>query len=225
MRTLSHSGRTRDWGFTLIEMLIVIAIIGVLAALIIPVGGALKEGAKKKRTQAELAQIETAIERYKLRHGSNPPDNPGNPLINQLYFELIGTVLSNGVYVTLDGSARIRASDLPVAFGPKVTGFINCTRAGGGDDVQKAENFLPGLNPSQIWEIDQNGIPIKILVASVLWRDDATQPLGAAGKGRSPWRYNFSTPTNSSIDLWNDILVKNKTNRVSNWSKQPQVVP
>ena len=84
--------------FTLIELLTVISIIGVLAALLFPVLKGVKRQQFIRNAQAEMAQLETAIERYKAAYGFYPPDNqlnPANPLIpnplmNQLYFGFVG---------------------------------------------------------------------------------------------------------------------------------------
>jgi len=43
------------------------------------------------RTQTELDQVIVAIDLYKEKIGSYPPDNPGLPALNQLYYELVGT--------------------------------------------------------------------------------------------------------------------------------------
>ena len=42
----------------------------------------------------------------------------------------------------------------------------------------------------------------------------------------NPWRYNSTNPTNNpgGFDLWVDIYVGGKTQRVSNWSKKPPLV-
>ena len=41
----------------------------------------------------------------------------------------------------------------------------------------------------------------------------------------NPYRYNSSSPTNNprSYDLWIDVLIGGKINRISNWSEQPIV--
>src|SRR5438309_4719375 len=98
---------SRSIGFTLIELLVVIAVIAILAALVIPITGAVNAARTKARARTELTEIETAIERYKAKLGHYPPDNPGNAVLNQLYYELSGTTLSNGVYTTLDGSTQL----------------------------------------------------------------------------------------------------------------------
>jgi len=81
--------RRSDWakaGFTLIELLVVIAIIGSLAALI---AGLAAPASDKRRRSVVAAQKEwllNAIEGYKVKMGSYPPDNPSNVLCNaQLY--------------------------------------------------------------------------------------------------------------------------------------------
>lgn len=60
-------------GFTLVEMLVVIAIIGVLAALLIPTIYSALGGAKTAALGVEVASISNAIEKYKSERGEYPP--------------------------------------------------------------------------------------------------------------------------------------------------------
>src|SRR6266567_3818945 len=91
-RSTLHAPRfTSPAAFTLIELLVVIAIIALLAALVIPVSGAVRAAGTKRRAMAEMTEVETLIESYKEKLGHYPPDNPGNPLKNQLFYELMGT--------------------------------------------------------------------------------------------------------------------------------------
>src|SRR3954471_6710303 len=104
----------RETAFTLIELLVVIAIMAVLAALIIPITGAVTRAKLRSRTRAELRQIETWIIDYKTKKGFYPPDNPLQPyFLNQLYYELSGTTVNNGVYTTLDGNAVLDPANVP----------------------------------------------------------------------------------------------------------------
>jgi prepilin-type N-terminal cleavage/methylation domain-containing protein len=213
--------------FTLIELLIVIAIMGILAGLIFPVTGAVKRRQYINHTQAEMAQLETAIDRYKAAYGFYPPDNPGNSLTHQLYFELVGTTYntSNSVYQTLDGSAQMSASQFINAFGPGVGGFMNCTKSAGGEDSSAARNFLPELRPNQMAALTNSPVTFTnmVLVASVGGPDATYQPLGA--QDVNPWRYNSSNPTNNSgsYDLWIQLSIGGKKNLICNWTRQVQI--
>ncbi len=212
-------------GFTLVELLVVIAIIAVLASMIFPIMGAVNRAKIRSRSQAELTQIETAIEQYKIKQGHYPPDNGNYWTTNQLFFELLGATLNNGVYKTLDGSCQIDASAVSNIF-QNVGGFVNCTRGSGGDEGGVANAFLNALKPDQIAELDSGA---KVLVGPVPWPAGSYQPLPvppAKAVGLNPWCYNASHPTNnpSTYDLWIDVMIGGKTNRICNWSKQALVV-
>jgi prepilin-type N-terminal cleavage/methylation domain-containing protein len=208
--------------FTLIELLVVIAIIALLAALVMPITGAVNKAKIRKKTTAEMEQLVTAIENYKAQMHVYPPDNPGNTkFINQLYYELSGTSVANGIYTTLDSSSTIDSTTFGAAFGPNVTGFINASKAGGnGDEGVTAKKYIKDLKAPQIAEVGG----AKILVASVGWTGDATlAPI--SGTTLNPWRYNSSNPTNNpgTYDLWVDVMVAGKINRICNWSKEPLI--
>ena len=219
--------------FTLIELLTVIAIMGVLAALILPVVGAVKKHQYIYNAQAEMAQLETAIDRYKAAYGFYPP-SPTNPptmgnqpsYFNQLYYELVGTTYTNGTYTTLDSSAQINTSDVSTAFSG-VGGFMNCTKPGAGEDSTAARNFLPDLKPKQFTATSNsvpNGVLVNILICSVGGPYTQYQPLGQ--QDLNPWRYNSSNPTNNpgSYDLWIQLVfAPGQSNLICNWTKQVQI--
>lgn len=62
----------RGTAFTLIELLIVVAIIGILAAIAVPNFLNAQIRAKVSRVKAELRTCSTAIESYRLDHGYYP---------------------------------------------------------------------------------------------------------------------------------------------------------
>jgi prepilin-type N-terminal cleavage/methylation domain-containing protein len=212
--------------FTLVELLTVIGIIAVLASLTFPILGSVKRHEYISKTQAELAQLETAIDSYKAAYGFYPPGNTNNLFVSQLYFELLGTRLTNNgtLYITLDGSVPITTGDVPLAF-PGVGGFINCTKPGAGEDAPAAKNFLPDLKPNQFTTTyTNNGVQVGLLLASVGPPDPNYQPLLNVS-GLNPWRYNSSSPTNNpgAYDLWVELKIGGKTNLICNWSKQVQI--
>jgi prepilin-type N-terminal cleavage/methylation domain-containing protein len=216
--------------FTLIELLVVISIMGVLAALLFPVVGAVKKRQYINNTQAEMAKLETAIDRYKAAYGFYPPSPTTPPTmgiqssyVNQLYYELVGTTYTNNLYTTLDGSAQIQASDVPTAFSG-VGGFVNCSKPGGGEDASVARNFLPDLKPNQVWLRYTNAnVGVNLLIGSVGGPDAQYQPLGQPDL--NPWRYNSSNPTNNpgSYELYIQLVIGKQTNLICNWTKQVQI--
>lgn len=58
--------------FSLIELLVVIAIIAILAGLILNTAGYIQKKGAMSRASAEIAALETALERYKADNGDYP---------------------------------------------------------------------------------------------------------------------------------------------------------
>jgi prepilin-type N-terminal cleavage/methylation domain-containing protein len=230
--TFTSIGLRRKQAFTLIELLVVIAVIAILASMMFPIGKALTRAKMKARAQAEMTQLETAIQSYKAKFGNFPPDNPASPVLNQLYYELSGTIITNTggsarFYRTLDGNSQLSADPATFItyFGPKVSGIANTTRASGDEGVF-AVNFLKGaLRPDQVAALPSGA---KVIVTSLHWPEgQAYHPVpGAAFKSMNPWRYNSSNPTNNpgTYDLWVDVIIDGKTNRFGNWRKDPVLV-
>ena len=64
----------RKSAFTLVEMLVVIIIIGVLAALLLPAVNAIRGSANKAAAAVEISQLDFALQSLKEKYGSYPPD-------------------------------------------------------------------------------------------------------------------------------------------------------
>ena len=64
-------------GFTLIELMVVIVILGVLAGLIIPRIMGRPEEARRMKARVQMESIETALKLYKLDNGSYPSTEQG----------------------------------------------------------------------------------------------------------------------------------------------------
>ena len=66
-------GRKRSGpAFTLIELLIVIAIIAILASLTLSAAGFIQKKAGRSRAEAEIAALSAALENYKVDNGDYP---------------------------------------------------------------------------------------------------------------------------------------------------------
>ncbi len=80
---MSIQVRKNRFGFTLVEVLVVIAIIGILVGLTVP---AVMIGMRAVRQNAIFMEVDTlrdAVEQYKTKFGSYPPDGSSLSSINQ----------------------------------------------------------------------------------------------------------------------------------------------
>ncbi len=60
-------------GFTLVEVLTVIAIIALLSALILGLAGLAQKKAARSKAEAEITQLENFVTDYQLKYGQVPP--------------------------------------------------------------------------------------------------------------------------------------------------------
>lgn len=222
MKTKPLSPRRESPAFTLIELIVVMAVIGILAALIFPVIGGLKKKALVTRVQTQMKSIESAIETYKENVKIYPPENPGKPELNPLFYELAGTTLNGARFDSGLGIGIV--TNTALFFGAGVRGFVNVTR-GSEDELQAARNCLNNLRPNQYLEVNGVGGVGAVLGVSeagpLMLANNATPP-----KTINPWRYLSASATNNpgSFDLWVDVLIGGKTNRIGNWSDKPILV-
>jgi len=178
----------RRAAFSLIEMLVVIAVIGLLAALVIGGASHFRETAVRARVQTELNQVATAIESYHKKYGFYPQDNAKaspNPAHNPLYYELTAT--------PLDGATAM------AEFGIK--GIVNT----GGEAKDVFPNIgIPGKNYST------NGPVYRLTVGyRGAGSDSETNPWRYVSKN--------PTNNTESFDLWAEVLVGNNKIVIGNW--------
>jgi prepilin-type N-terminal cleavage/methylation domain-containing protein len=202
-----YSARWCATAFTLVEILIVISIIAILAALVVGLAGGAAEKKNRARVETELHQIETAIEHYKEKLGYYPPDNTNNVgmQLQPLFYELTGTRLdpANNDYITVTGE-RISTNVLVDAFARG--GFANMSAPGA--DIS-AKNFFTTIKPGQ-----HKKIPTAKGLVEVL-----TVPVELVPGQVNTWRYVSTNPTNNpgSFDLWAEIRIRGKNVLIPNW--------
>jgi len=105
--------------FTLIELLTVIAIIGILAGIIIPTTGAVRKAAKKAQTKIQFAQWAQAMTLYKQEYGFNPPINRAvyaTPVPNKLNSDAFAAAITGK---KIDGTAFLTTATTAELFGNK----------------------------------------------------------------------------------------------------------
>ena len=114
-------------GFTLVELLIVIMILGILAALIIPQFSSASADTKRSSLAASLNSLRGQIELYMLQHGETPPALTGTdwtPLTAQSTFrgQTVGPYLTNAPVNQLNGKSDILVVAADVVGGDAIAG-------------------------------------------------------------------------------------------------------
>jgi prepilin-type N-terminal cleavage/methylation domain-containing protein len=99
--------RSRWAGFTLVELLTVLAVIGLLAGILIPTTTAARIAAKRAKCKVQFSQWAIAMEQFRQEYGYYPPiDGGGGGRVSGEYFS--GTLTGH----TLDGRAVASAVHL-----------------------------------------------------------------------------------------------------------------
>lgn len=219
--TVGTGGNQR--GFTLVEVLVVIAIIALLAALVVPFTSLVARKRTVARVQVELHRLETAIEAYKAALGFYPPGNQASHLWTNrfahfrttLFYELTGcgTGANEQEYVDVLGR-RIGSTVLRDATG--VAAVMNSPAMG-----NQGRNFFGPLRPEQHALMTAGGFcefAMPIPGVEPAYQQDQD------GRWVTPWNYDPSSTNRinrDKFDLWIDVVITGKTNRICNWSDEP----
>src|SRR5580658_9840496 len=75
--TRGQRRRSNQDGFTLIEIMVVILILGLLATIVVQSLRGATDKAKRVKAQADIAEIKTGLDRYYLDAGSYPTGDQG----------------------------------------------------------------------------------------------------------------------------------------------------
>lgn len=73
--------RRTEGGFTLIEIMVVILILGLLATIVVQSLRGATDKAKRVKAQADLHELQTALDRYYLDNGYYPTSDQGLPAL------------------------------------------------------------------------------------------------------------------------------------------------
>lgn len=77
VRTVDRRRNKLEEGFTLIEIMVVILILGLLATIVVQSLRGATAKAKRTKAEADIAELKTALDRYYLDNGNYPTTDQG----------------------------------------------------------------------------------------------------------------------------------------------------
>ena len=131
--------QTKNQAFTLVEMLLVLVILAVLAAIVIPKMSGRSQEARVTSAKAQIASMETALDTYEVDTGAYPKGNSGLNALVQMPSNTQnwrGPYLKKGIPVDPWGNPYIYTypgKNNPDGYDLQSVGPDG--RAGGGDDI------------------------------------------------------------------------------------------
>jgi general secretion pathway protein G len=141
--------RSRKSGFTLVEILIVVIILGILAAIVIPQFTSASTDARKNSVRSQLQTLRSQVELYKLQHGDALPDlvTNWNPLLNTSTYSgtTFGPYLQQIPVNPMNGRNNVVNGNGTAAAG-SAAGFVYDLGTG-----------TPPNGTGRIWATDSNG--------------------------------------------------------------------
>ncbi len=141
--------RRRHGGFTLIEILIVVVILGILSAIVIPSFTTASSDARRSNARSTAQTLRSQIALYRLQHGDTLPDLTSS-------------------WVPLTGTTTFGASTLG-PYLPSIppnpmntnTNVVNGTGlAAAGSACGYVYDYAAGAGSGKIWATDSNGTAI-----------------------------------------------------------------
>ncbi len=193
MKNNFSNSRARRAAFTLVEMLVVIAIIGILAAMLLPVLKSVRDSANKMKAKTEMSQLVTAITAYDADYSRFPVSPQVQAAANAAGGDFtygatfIGGVVANGYSYEANNA--------------EVIAILT-------DNTQNPVNANHQKNPKQVKYLNATPAP-----------DNASPGIGSTdGVYRDPW----GNPYVITMDLNYDGLCKDafyKLNKVSGYNQ------
>lgn len=144
-------GKLNDRGLTLIELMVVILILGILAAIVVPRIMGREEEARRVKAKMDISGMETALKLYKLDNGTYPSTEQGlEALIEAPTIGQLPRKWRTGGYLEKARVPKDPWGDDYIYLSPGVHGDLDLTSYGA-DGEPEGEGKNEDINN---WELD-----------------------------------------------------------------------
>jgi prepilin-type N-terminal cleavage/methylation domain-containing protein len=206
--------------FTLVEMLVVITIIGIIAALVVNLNAGAQKAKREAAVKAELTKLKLMIDNYQLKLGYYPPDNatvysganvPLSGMIvgsNVTYAVYDAYAATNPLIYELTGATNNTAASYILCFdgtsnlSPVYNSFYGRTYVANANVDEPHNFFVPGPQTNKDYVAYTSNAPNMY---------GLTVPVYLTGPTNNNfWHYDASSPNRhnpGSYDLWAEYNV------------------
>ena len=164
----------RKQGFTLVEILIVVVILGILAAIVIPQFTSASETAKASSLISQLQTIRSQLELYQVQHQGNYPVLTGTDGDGEFWEQL--TKFSNSDGDLYDSKAAALTAGETAVYGPYMSKAPNNSFVSTVDSTKVAA----ATAADTAWEYDENSGKIRAIIPSGKWNSLEDLGLGTS---------------------------------------------
>ncbi len=134
---------TRKSGFTLVEILIVVIILGILAAIVIPQFTNASQDARESSLLSQLQTLRSQIELYKLQHKDKLPNLVNADGILSVASDAFGPYMQSAPTNPVNGLSNVVDGDSALVAAAADCGFIY-------------DYAATGVGTGRIWGTDTN---------------------------------------------------------------------
>jgi len=135
-------------GFTLVEILIVVVILGILAAIVVPQFTNASQDAIKSALASQVQTINSQVELYRVQNAGSLPDADANPMLvagaGSPTWNGWGVLVENRYLKDEPNNGYTRSANIAAAWVP--TPAVDGTAAGWAYDTATGEVYANGYN-------------------------------------------------------------------------------
>ncbi|MDR1281938.1 MAG: prepilin-type N-terminal cleavage/methylation domain-containing protein [Opitutaceae bacterium] len=167
-----HRSGNRPTGFTLVELLTVITIIGILAAILIPTVGKVRRAADRAGCAAHLRNLHTFISLYAADHKERLPTAKADSRVPELYWRRAILPYMN---FPADGADHVYRT--PGLVCRPVKRLVEVANPGKGDIASYGFNIHLQVNVLTTFPLSGIKTPSRTLMASEAWLKSGGLPM------------------------------------------------